>query len=150
PAQVFLPSRALARLVPGRFRQQALGGIRAAVEHHVLDRLGHGGVEVVVQGQGAGVDDAHVHAGGDGVVEVHRVDALAYRGVAAEGKGNVGNAAGDMAVRESPAQLPRRLYEGQAITIVLGDAAGDGEDVRVEDDVLRREIQPLPQQPVRP
>ena len=34
------------------------------------------------------------------------------------------------------------------ITVMGIDARGDGEDIRVKDDVLRRKVQPLPQQPV--
>ena len=36
------------------------------------------------------------------------------------------------------ADLPRRLDEGDAVAVVLLDAGRDGEDVRVEDDVLGR------------
>ena len=43
----------------------------------------------------AGVDDAHVHAGLDGVVKEHRMDRLAHRVVAAKREGDVGDAAGD-------------------------------------------------------
>jgi hypothetical protein len=51
--------------------------------------------QVVVDGQLAGVDDAHVHAGLDGVVQEHGVDRLAHRVVAAERERHVGHAAGD-------------------------------------------------------
>ena len=41
---------------------QALAGVRAPVQHHVFDPLAQLGVEVVVDADHAGVDDAHVHA----------------------------------------------------------------------------------------
>ncbi len=41
---------------------------------------------------------------------------------------------------------PRRLDEIDAVIVVLLDAGGDGEDVRIEDDVLRREAGLLGQQ----
>jgi hypothetical protein len=59
---------------------QALAGDRgAAVQHHVLDALAQLGLEVVVDADHAGVDDAHVHAGLDRVVQEHGVDRLAHR-----------------------------------------------------------------------
>ena len=51
-----------------------------------------------------------------------------------------------MDVRQVRADLPRRLDEGDAVAVVLLDAGGDGEDVRVEDDVLGREADLLGQQ----
>ncbi len=83
-----------------RQRQQALGGIVAAVEDHVLDRVAQLGRQVVVNRQLAGVDDAHVHAVADGVVEEHGVDRLAHRVVAAERERHVGHAAGDQRMRQ--------------------------------------------------
>ena len=42
--------------------------------------------------------------------------------------------------------VPRRLDEVDAVIVVLLDAGGDGEDVRVEDDVLGRKAGLLGQQ----
>jgi hypothetical protein len=70
--------------------------VAAAVEHHVLDALAQHRVQVVVDADHAGVDDAHVHARLDGVVEEHGVDGLAHRLVAAEAEAHVGHAARDL------------------------------------------------------
>ena len=67
-------------------REQPLGGVRAPVEHHVLATRAQLGIEVVVDRDLAGVDDAHVHAGLDGVIEEHRVHGLAHPVIAAEGE----------------------------------------------------------------
>ena len=75
---------------------QALAGVLAAVEHDVLDALAQLGVEVVVDADHAGVDDAHVHPRLDRVVEEHGVDGFAHRVVAAEREADVGDAAGDL------------------------------------------------------
>ena len=45
--------------------------------------------------------------------------------------------------------LRGRLDEVDRVAVVLLDAGGDGEDVRIEDDVLGREADRLGQQPVR-
>jgi hypothetical protein len=91
---------------------------------------------VVVDGQLARVDDAHVHAGANGVVQEHGVDRLAHRVVAAEREGHVGHAAGDLRVGQGLLDPARGLDEVHRVVVVLLDAGGDGEDVRVEDDVL--------------
>ena len=74
---------ALTRLGELTSRSVASG---AAVEHHVLDALAQLRVELVVDAELAGVDDAHRHAGADRVVQEHGVDRLAHRVVAAEGE----------------------------------------------------------------
>ena len=133
-------------------REQPLGGgalaLRAAVQHHVLAGLAQLGLDRVVDRELAGVDDAHVHAGVDGVVEEDRVHRLAHRLVAAEGEGEVGDAAGDVDVRQGLDDAAGRLDEVDAVVVVLLDAGGDGEDVGVEDDVLGREADLLGQEPV--
>ena len=75
---------------------QALAGVLPAVEHHVLDPLAQLGVEVVVDADHAGVDDAHVHPRLDRVIEEHGVDGFAHRVVAAEREADVGDAARDL------------------------------------------------------
>ncbi len=120
-------------------REQPLGGVRAPVEHHVLATRAQLGIEVVVDRDLPGVDDAHVHAGLDGVIEEHRVHGLAHRLVAAERERQVGYAAGDVNVRQVRPDPARRLDEGDTVTVVLLHPGGDGENVGIEDDVLGRE-----------
>ena len=48
---------------------EALGGVGAAIEQHVLDELLQLRLDLLVDLEHAGVDDAHVHAGLDGVIE---------------------------------------------------------------------------------
>ena len=54
------------------------------VQHHVLHALAQNGLEVVVNADHARVDDAHVHARLDGVVQKHGVNGFTHRVVAAE------------------------------------------------------------------
>ena len=81
--------------------EQPLGGVRPAVQDHVLDALEQLGRDLGVDGQLARIDDAHVHAGGDGVVQEDGVDRLADGVVAAEGERDVADAAADPHVRAS-------------------------------------------------
>ena len=73
-----------------------LGRVRAAVEDDVLDVLEQIRRDVFVDDQLAGVDDAHVEAGLDGVEEKRRVDRLAHDLVAAERERQVADAAADL------------------------------------------------------
>ena len=128
--------------------QQALGGVGAAVQDHVLDRLAQFRRDVLVNRDLPGVDDPHVHARGDGVVEEDRVHGLAHRVVAAEGEGDVGDAARDVGVGQAGADHLCRRDEGAGVVVVLGDAGGDCEDVGIEDDVLGRQADLFGQQAV--
>jgi hypothetical protein len=97
-------------------------------------------LDLLVDLEHAGVDDAHVHAGLDGVVEEGAVHRLAHGVVAAEAERDVGDAAADLGVRAGWMLDPARgLDEVDGVVVVLLDAGRDGEDVGVEDDVLGRE-----------
>ena len=148
PAQVFdLLLAFLAFEAVGNF-EQALGRIRAPVQHHVLDALAQVGFQIVVQRQRAGVDDAHVHAGLDRVVQEHHVDGLAHQLVAAERERYVGDAAGNVAEREAALQFAGAFDEGDRVVVVFLDAGRHREHVGVEDDVFGREADLLGQQRV--
>ena len=56
--------------------------------------------QIVVNRQLAGVDDPHIHAVTDRVVEEHGVDRLTYRVITAERERHVGDAAGDQRMRQ--------------------------------------------------
>ena len=141
-AAPFVPLAVVARRALGVLRDlhEALAGVGPAVQHHVFDALTQRRLQVVVHAHHAGVDDAHVHARGDRVVQEHRVDRLAHRVVAAEAERHVGDAARDPGAGEVLLDPARGLYEIHRVVVVLLDAGGHGEDVRVEDDVLGREV----------
>jgi hypothetical protein len=132
------PRRVVARLSLGLLGDldQALAGVLATIEDDVLDALAQLGVEVVVDADHAGVDDAHVHPRLDRVIEEHGVDGFAHRVVAAEREAHVGDAARDLGAGQVCLDPARRLDEVDGVVVVLLDAGRDREDVRVEDDVL--------------
>ena len=146
PGQVFvlLFGSALDRIGEG---DEAFGGVGPAVEQHVLDPLQQIFGQVFVDGQLPGVDDTHVHAGADAVIEEGGVHGLAHGVVAAEGEADVAEAAADEHAGQLGLDAPGGLEVGQGVLVVLLNARADGEDVGVEDDVLRREAD-LPGQQV--
>ncbi len=94
----------------GEFHQP-LGGVRAPVQQHVLNPLQQFRRDFFVDRQLAGVDDAHVQAGADRVVQECGMDRLADRVVAAKRERNVADAAGDFHAGQRGLDAPRRLDE---------------------------------------
>ena len=58
--------------------EHPLGRVRSAVQYEVLGALPELRIDGLVDRERAGVDDAHVHAGANRVVQEHRVDRLAH------------------------------------------------------------------------
>src|SRR5690606_39667183 len=118
--------------------KHALGRIGATVEHDILDRFLEFCRNVLVDRQLAGVDDAHVHAIANGVVQEYGVNGFTHRLVAAERKRHVGHAAGNQGVGQIGLDVLDGFDEIDGVIVVLLDAGSDGKDVRVKDDIFRR------------
>ena len=87
-------------------RDEPLGGVGAAREDHVLDVLEQLGRDVLVDGELARVDDAHVEPGVDRVVEERGVHRLAHDLVAAEREREVRDAAARQRARAALLDQP--------------------------------------------
>jgi hypothetical protein len=122
----------------------------ATIENNVLDPLAQFRRNLLVNRQLSGVDDAHAHPGLDGVVEEHRMNRLAHRIVAPERERHIGHAAGNQRVRQLGLDAASGFDEIHRIVVVFGDAGGDGENVGIENDVLRRKTDLLGQNPIGP
>ena len=118
---------------------EPLGCIRPAVEEHALDPLEQVGLDVLVDGELAGVDDPHVEPCADRVVEERRVHRLAHGVVPAKGEGEVRDAARDEGARTPLLEQWDRLDVPLRKLRVLLDPGGHREHVRVENDVLGTE-----------
>ena len=119
--------------------EEGVGAFRGAVEDHVLDGVTQLRGDLVVDFQLAGVDDTHAQAVADRVQQEYRVDRLAHRIVAAERERHVGDAAAGQCMGQFVTDIGAGIDEVDGVVVVFLDAGGDGEDVRVEDDVFRRE-----------
>src|SRR5262249_23154037 len=117
---------------------QAVGGVAAAIEEHIFDEFQQVGRDVLVDGQLAGVDDAHVQTGAYGVQQERGVHRLPYDVVAPEGERQVGDAPADVHAGAALLDPRQRVDERLGVPVVLGDPGGDGQHVGVEDDVLGR------------
>ena len=132
PREVELALRALAPHALGEL-DEPVGRVGAAGEDHVLDALEQLGLDVLVDRELAGVDDAHVEPGADRVVEERGVHRLADDVVAAEREAEVRDAAARPRAGAALLDPRQRLEEGAGVVVVLLDPGRDGEHVRVED-----------------
>ena len=129
--------------------QQALGRCQAgvfailehglAIQHHVFDQFAQMGFQLVVHTDHAGVDNAHVHACLNGVVQEHGVDGFAHGLVAAEAERHVRHTTRHLGARQVLLDPAGGLNEVDRVVVVFFNAGGNGEDIGVEDDVFGRE-----------
>src|SRR4029077_17911276 len=115
---------------------EAFGGVFATIEDDVLDALEQCRRDVLVDGELAGVDDAHVEARAYRVIEEDRVHRLTHRVVATKGETEVRDPARDLHAGAARLDLRDGGDERVRELRVLLDPRCDGEHVRVEDDVL--------------
>src|SRR5690606_41831558 len=120
-----------------------------AVKHHVLEHVAQGFVQVVVDGQLAGVDDTHAQTLTDRVVKEDSVNRLTHGVVATEGEADIGNAAGYAGVRQVLRDPACRVNEVDGIVVVLLNPGCDGKYVGIEDDVFGRETHFVAQNAIR-
>src|SRR5947208_3031136 len=81
----------------------------APVEDHVLAGLAQLRIDRVIDVELAGVHDAHVHAGGNGMVEEDAMHRATHGFVAAEGEAEVRETAGYVRAPATAADFARRL-----------------------------------------
>mmetsp|Transcript_27462 Transcript_27462/g.56288 ORF Transcript_27462/g.56288 Transcript_27462/m.56288 type:complete len:1189 (+) Transcript_27462:341-3907(+) len=127
--------RSDALLLRLRAVEQLLRRVGVLVEHGILAHHTQRLLDVVVDREVAGVHDRHVHAGLDGVVEEDRVHGLTDDLEAAEGEGEVGKSARDLAADARILDDLGRLDEVDAVVVVLLEPRADGEDVEVKHNV---------------
>ena len=69
--------------------EQSFGGVRPPVEDDILAGVAQFRFDLGIDRKLARVDDAHIHAGRDGVIEEDRMHGLAHRLVAAKREGKI-------------------------------------------------------------
>ncbi len=82
--------------------------IRAAIQHDIFAGLAQLRIYIFIDGELAGIDDAHVHARFDRMIEKDRMHGLAHKLIATERKREIGDAAGNMDEREALYGSPAR------------------------------------------
>ena len=135
---------------------EPFGGIGPTVQDEVFDHPEQRRLNLAIEGELASIHDAHVQAGRDGMVEEGRVERLTNLRVAAEGEGEVADAAAQPHRGKVSFERPHRGDEVGRVVGMLLHAGADGEDVGIEEDVLllealllqdgdgaRRDLEPL-------
>ena len=150
PLQILLGPDTTVALVLRSELHETLRRIGTPVEDDVLDCFAQFRVDLLVNAQLPGIHNTHVHTRLDGIIEEHAVHRLPYRFVPAEGEGDITDAAADPRKRHPLLDLFDGFDKVDGVVIVLFDAGGDSKDIRIENDVLRRETQPLREDVVSP
>ena len=135
PGEIDFSLGRAARHGPGAIHEP-LGRVRPAVEEHALDSLEEVGLDVLVDGELAGIDDPHVEPGADRVVEERRMHRLSDGVVSAEREREIRDAARDQGARASRLEQRDRLDVPLRELRVLLDPRRHREHVRVEHDVF--------------
>ncbi len=148
PRQVVLALLAVALDRRGEF-DHPLGRVRPPVENDVFDVRQQIFRDVFIDDELTGVDDAHVEAGRNRVIEERGVNRFAHDVVPAERERQVADAAADLDARTAGLDEARGFDEIDGVGVVLLETGGDREDVGIENDVGRIEPRALGQQPVR-
>src|SRR5271166_290163 len=117
---------------------QPLCGVGTAIQQYVFDQHLQLGVDLLIDFEHSGIDDAHVRARRNGVVEEGGVHGLANLVIAAKAEGDVRDSAANFRMRQVGLDPARGVDEIDRVVVVLLHAGGDGEDIRIEDDVFGR------------
>ena len=117
--------------------EQSLARVGSAVEDHVLDAHPQLGLDIFIDLEHPRVDDAHVQPRPNRVVQKNAVHRLADRVVAPETERDVADATRDERSGQIRFDPARRLDEVQRVTVVGLDARGNGQYIRVKDNVPR-------------
>ena len=122
PAEIFFGGRSFLPFERFGKGEQAIGRVRTSIQQHVFHTLEQVFGDFLVDRQLSGVDDSHVHARVHRVIEERRVHRFADHVVAAEGEGDVADAAGDLRSWTALLDPSRGLDEIHGVVVVLGDA----------------------------
>src|SRR5437867_2037742 len=130
--------------------QQPLRGIRPAIQQNIFNQLEQILRDLLINGKLAGINDTHIQAGKDGVIKKRRMHRVAHHFVSTKRKRDVTDAAIDFRQRKSGFNAACRFDEADSVIVVFLDAGRNSEDIRIKNDVLRREAHFFGQDAVRP
>ncbi len=129
---------------------QPLRGIRPAVQQHVFDQRQQIFGDLLVDGQLPRIDDPHVETGLYGMVEERSMHRLAHDVVAAKRERNIADAAADLGQRQVLLDPPCRIDKIDRVVVVLFESGRDRENIRIENNILRRHPDLFRQQTIGP
>ena len=117
---------------------QPLGRVGSPIQQHILDQFLQLRLDLLVHLEHPGIHDAHIETRRNGVIQERRVHRLAHAIVAAKTERNIRDAAAHLRVRQVRLDPSRRIDKVDRVVVVLFHACGNGQDIRIEDDVFGR------------
>ena len=118
-------------------RDQPFRSLRPPVQQHILHQFLQPRLDLLVNLQHARIHDTHIQPRGDRMVQERPVHGLAHFIVAAKAEGDIRHASAHLRVRQillDPARCPDEI---DRVVVVLLHSRRHGQDVRIEDNVLR-------------
>ena len=104
--------------------------------NHVFDSIPQFARNIVIYRHLRGIDNAHIHACLNGVVEEDAVNGFPYRIIATERERYIGNTAGNVGVWQMLAYPTGGFNEIDCVVIVFIDTGRHCENIRVKDNVF--------------
>ena len=104
---------------------ETLGRIFAAIEQHIFDSVTQFRIDLIIDFKHLWVDDPHIEASLDGMVQKDCVHRLANRIVTAKRKRNVAHAATRPSTRTLFLDGPNRFDEIDGVVSMLGQTRAD-------------------------
>ena len=123
---------------PFRNFQQSFRRIIAAIKDHILNTLAQFRLNIIINIELTGIDDRHIKASLDRMIQKYRVHCAAHRFVTAKRERNVGKTAGDMCAGKFFSDPRRRIDKCAPIIIVFFNAGRDRKDIGIKNDILGR------------
>src|SRR5690606_36503503 len=139
-----------ASLNPLRELEQTFGSVVPAVEENILYPFQEFFIDLIIHFEHRGIYDAHVHPAAYCMVQECGMHGLPYLLIAAEAERNVTNSAAYLGMREVFLDPLRRTEEVECIISMLLESGRHRENIRIEDDILGRELYAIDKDSIGP
>ena len=116
--------------------QQALRGTGVLAQDYIFNRLAQSRFHRIIRQQQARVHNAHIQPCLHGMIQENSMHGFPDRIVAAEGKGQVGDAAGGIAAGQVGLNPAHGVYEIYAVAGMFGNAGTHRQHIAVKDDIF--------------
>ena len=125
--------------------QESFCPVGPPVQYDVFNRIAKFFRQFFVDSKLAGINNAHVHPGLDGVIQKHRVNCFADNIIATKREGHIAYTTANEHTRQRFFNLPCCFDEITSIIIVFFDAGGHRKNIRIENNIGGIEVQFLRQ-----
>ena len=127
---------------------KALSCIRTAIQQHIFNQHLQFRFNLLVHLEHPGIHNAHVHTRRYGVIKKRGMNCLTDYIVPSKTERHIGNASAHLGMRQVGLDPTRGVDVVHCIVVVLFHPGGNGEDVRIEDNVFGWETDLVNKHPI--